>query len=411
MNILTQVSKSARASQLLWIRLLVAMLLLSLGLKNALAAPGTEIAVRLFEELSKTSGSKSFVFSPYAVRVGLGMAALGARGQTKLQLGKQPEPWSSPGQPNYKFFVASRLWVDRRFPLTEGFLKASEESLGFRPWMVDWLNGPDIAFDRINLWGRENSQGRIRRTVSPEGEAHLPSDPRMIASTALYFKGNWGAPWVVRQAEWIDGRSIPFLERRAQLPHYQHGSVFQMVEVPMADEEIGLLLVVPQPHSDLAQIEREMNPDAIEDWINRLTHKEVQVGLPKFVMEYEADLREALMKVGVVAPFSRGAADFSGMRDQADLSLDGFFHHAGFSISETALEADSTSLDVRRVSRALAGSRSQPGVSAVMADRPFMFVLRHRRTNSILFMGKLQSPSLSLSRELARPVASEAQRN
>ena len=47
---------------------------------------------KLFGAVLKQSGEhENVVFSPYAIRNALGMAAMGARGNTQKQLGKLPE--------------------------------------------------------------------------------------------------------------------------------------------------------------------------------------------------------------------------------------------------------------------------------------------------------------------------------
>src|SRR5690348_10090116 len=89
----------------------------------------TDFSVRLFHALLKPSqrgapvpvaspgipmvapANDNFVFSPYAIRHALGMAATGAKGKTQKQLGRVPEPWVGKKSPSYKLMLASRLWV------------------------------------------------------------------------------------------------------------------------------------------------------------------------------------------------------------------------------------------------------------------------------------------------------------
>src|SRR5690349_96185 len=81
---------------------LVALVPGSSGTSFASQNPGAEFSFRLYKGMAKINSDKNFVFSPFALRSALGIAALGARGRTQKQLGKAPEPWVSKREPSYK---------------------------------------------------------------------------------------------------------------------------------------------------------------------------------------------------------------------------------------------------------------------------------------------------------------------
>jgi serpin B len=88
----------------------------------------------------------------------------------------------------------------------------------------------------------------------------------------------------------------------------------------------------------------------------------------------------------MVLAFSRERADFSGMlRQRAWLST--VAHKAFVAVDERGTEAAAASGAVMRVLSAV------PRHAVVRADHPFFFVIRDRRTGSLLFAGRLSEPA------------------
>ena len=79
-----------------------------------------------------------------------------------------------------------------------------------------------------------------------------------------------------------------------------------------------------------------------------------------------------------------GGADFSGITDRG-LSISKVIHQANIDVNEEGSEAAAATAVVMRKSMSM----------AVMfrADHPFIFLIRHRPTNAVLFMGRVMDPS------------------
>ena len=82
------------------------------------------------------------------------------------------------------------------------------------------------------------------------------------------------------------------------------------------------------------------------------------------------------------------AADFSGMADRRDIFLSGAIHKAYIDVDERGTEA-AAATSVLMDGAAL----HPPRPVEFRADHPFLFIIRHSRTNLILFIGRLTNPS------------------
>jgi serpin B len=89
----------------------------------------------------------------------------------------------------------------------------------------------------------------------------------------------------------------------------------------------------------------------------------------------------------MLAPFDCEKADFSGIA-KGPLCISEVFHKAFVKVDEKGTEAAAASAVVM-------GPGGPPPAKAVelKADRPFLFVLRDRKSGLVLFMGRVADPS------------------
>jgi serpin B len=103
------------------------------------------------------------------------------------------------------------------------------------------------------------------------------------------------------------------------------------------------------------------------------------VRLPRFEFETSLALSETLASLGMPAAFDGGSGDFGGMVEGGDgsLSLD----EAYVAVDETGTEAAATGGAV------IDSSNSVP--FDLTFDRPFIFCIRDRRTDTVVFLGRV----------------------
>jgi serpin B len=94
-------------------------------------------------------------------------------------------------------------------------------------------------------------------------------------------------------------------------------------------------------------------------------------------------LEEALKALGMVNAFG-GGADFSGMFGTRGPSISAVLHKAFVEVNEEGTEAAAATGVMMTI-------RANPGFRA---DHPFLFLIRDRRTGSVLFMGRVLDPRL-----------------
>lgn len=112
---------------------------------------------------------------------------------------------------------------------------------------------------------------------------------------------------------------------------------------------------------------------------------DVYVHLPKFQLEENYDLKSYFAAMGLLDVFDSGKANLSGMSGAQDLHVSKIVHKSFLEVNEVGTEAAAATAAAIML-------LSLPVAEEFKADHPFLFFIRHKGTNTILFLGKFVSP-------------------
>ncbi|XP_056905949.1 neuroserpin [Takifugu flavidus] len=162
--------------------------------------------------------------------------------------------------------------------------------------------------------------------------------------------------------------------------------MYQVLEMPYEGEDLSMMIVLPRQEVPLSSLEPIIKVPLLEEWANNVKLQKVEVYLPRFKMEQKIDLRKTLQELGIKSVFST-EADLSSMIAGKDLYI-------GKAVQKAYLEVTEEGLEGAVGSGLVALTRTLVLYPQVMADHPFFFVIRDRRTGSILFMGRVMTPDV-----------------
>jgi serine protease inhibitor len=116
------------------------------------------------------------------------------------------------------------------------------------------------------------------------------------------------------------------------------------------------------------------------------------IQIPRFKLDYGAQLERALKILGMERAFDPNKAEFDGVRaGQLPVWIDQVFHRAVAEVNEEGTEAAAaTAVTVYLGSPA---SKRPPRHFEMIIDRPFFVAIRDKTTGTILFMGWVGDPA------------------
>jgi len=375
------------------------------------ADSGNRFAMDLYAQLKARPGN--LFFSPYGISNALTMVYAGARGNTASEMARvlyisvDGDAWHKgfsehmkmlKAPQGYEFTVANSLWGQTGDVFSPVFIAMIGDYYGGEFEQVDFLQA-SVAAGRINMWVSDKTSGKIQDIVSPDNFGGLT---RLVLVNAVYFKGEWNSPFKkihTQNGRFYtapqDGKIVAMMHQLANFS-YMENEQLQILELPYADKDLAMVIILPRQVDGLSAIEKEFDAEHYKDWISNLSDRQVDVTLPKFKTTAELSLVQTLSGMGIREAFS-GIPDFSGMSDEAGLQIGDVLHKAFVDVTEEGTEAAAATAVVMLKGIAL----ETPSATTVsfVADHPFLYVIRDRRTGSILFMGRVFDPEVG-----ARPV-------
>lgn len=369
-----------------------------------LVSANTRFAFRLFGELVRQDAGKNTFVSPASVSIALAMTYNGAAGETQQAMAQTLEltglSLAEVNQanaallknlkrldPKVELSVANSLWAREGVTFHQDFMERNRRFFEAKVASLDF-NGPQAA-RTINDWVSDNTRGKIDKIVDD------PIDPQAVLFliNAIYFNGQWKArfdPSKTRDMPFylLDGgqKSVSMMSQSGKYLYYQ-GERFQAVNLPYGQGRVSAYVFLPASGSNLDEFLAGLNAEAWADWMPRFAEMEGDVFLPRFKIEYEAKLNDALKAIGMEIAFDQGRADFSGMRPiPPALYIYQVKHKTFVRVDEKGTEAAAATLVEMRVESA------QLDRFVFFADHPFFFAIYDHQTGTILFMGTVVEP-------------------
>jgi len=289
---------------------------------------------------------------------------------------------------NVALQIANAIWYSSRITVNPAFAALNREFYNATMDALDFT-GPQ-AGGIVNAWAEKNTSGRIKNIIS----GPLPADTSMLLANAIYFKGSWDRKFDPKATKdrpfhLIGGgeKQVPMMAQTGEF-EYQEGNGCQAVRLPYAGKRLGMYVLLPESGSGLTKLLASLNERSWQDQLLRqLASRKGTVVLPRFKLEYGAELKPPLEAMGMPLPFSR-AADFSGMSPRP-LYLSAVKHKSFVEVNEEGTEAAAATVAVMR---ALAVRQVTPPFEMVV-DRPFLFLIADNLTKAILFVGVVFQPA------------------
>ncbi|MFH7030719.1 MAG: serpin family protein [Heteroscytonema crispum UTEX LB 1556] len=362
----------------------------------------TKFGFKLFSEIRKTDSEKKNIFvSPSSVAIALAMTYNGASGSTQQAMAKAlelqelslseinssnaalKELLENP-DPKVQLTIANSLWANKNVTFQSEFLQKNRDYYKAKVTNLDFRDTKTLG--TINNWVKENTRGKINKIVEK-----IDPDQMLILINAIYFKGNWTNQFDKSQTAQYPfyltsgtQKQHPMMSQKGDYKYYENEQ-FQAASLPYGkDGKIGFYVFLPKQNSSLQAFYQNLNAENWEKWMAQFNKRQGFIRLPRFQMDYDITLNNALTALGMGEAFS-DKANFSAMGKNFKISE--VKHKTFVEVNEEGTEAAAaTSVGIVTLSAPV----NEP--FRMIVDRPFFCAIRDNRTGSLLFMGSIVEP-------------------
>ncbi|WP_089784329.1 serpin family protein [Natronobacterium haloterrestre] len=377
------------------------------------------------DELRAAEPEANLFFSPYSISVALAMTYAGARGETAAEMAETlryelagsgdderadlhaafgaledeferrnedgaevaTQEWAQgeeDGDLGFQLSSANAVWADEGYPFDEAYFDLLETYYDAGEHAVDFSGNPEGAREEINAWVEDRTNDRIEDLLP---ERSVTPATRLVLTNAVYFLAAWKHDFDPEATEpgpftGIDGTEteVELMSQSAEL-RYAEIDGHQLVELPYANGDTSMIVVLPG-EGEFESFERSFTVDRLATLLEEASRSEVDLTMPKFGIESKFSLVETLERLGMERAFGP-EADFGGMLEgDGGLFVDDIVHQSFVEVDEEGTEAAAATA-------VLMGESGPPDRVEMTVDRPFLFYVRDRPTETPLFVGRV----------------------
>jgi len=280
--------------------------------------------------------------------------------------------------------IANSIWYRNTFSVESDFLNTNKKYYDAEVKALDF-NNPNSK-NIINSWVDEQTGHKIPTIVS-----HIYSTDIMFLINAIYFKGSWKSRFDKAQTEnrpfyLPDGQTkdVPTMSQQRSFAGL-YNDLFTAVELPYGRGNYSMILMLPNEDKTLKELEDSLTQTNWQTWMAGFGELgKIIIQLPKFKFDYARSMKDDLSRLGLGIAFS-DTADFSKINPNVQLSISRVKQKTFIKVNEEGTEAAAATVV------AVGSTSALPKIIAF--NRPFLFVIKEKYTQAILFVGRVTDPS------------------
>lgn len=367
--------------------------------EKEMAKQSADFSIRLLQAANENFDDNSqIILSPLSASFGLSMVMNGAVGDTQDELLETLGLDGFTTEEINAFYkklitelmdldnttsinIANSLWLNNGFIAKDGFKHALTTNYDAEVQTKDFANKKTI--NQINEWCEKKTNGNIKNFLEDISPEH-----RFILLNSIYFKGRWTSQFgkatlgkFTTEEETI--QDVEYLNEKEARNLYVTNELFSMTELPYGNRAYGLVVLLPKTDVNVAECLTALTDNKWLEAINSMKWATLNLILPKFKIEDKRSLLDIFNDMGIEKAFDT-EADFSALSEQKTFISD-VLQANYLSIDENGTEA-TTITEVAGMD----GDVLPPlEIIDFHVNRPFLYFIKEKSTNTILFMGKM----------------------
>ena len=267
--------------------------------------------------------------------------------------------------------------------LYDAYIEDMNHYYGAEVQSLDFSKPMTIKF--INDWCKEKTNGMIPKIV----ESLNPSTC-MVLMNALYFNAPWKHDFKVENTKKLkfnkeNGSSElePFMCQSSEFA-YGMNDTYATVRLPYGNnEKWNMYILLPNKGKKVKDIINQFTQDSWKSNVAKMSaigDYTVNLRLPRFEIESDFDLTDALQSLGIKSMFSSETADFSKMTSHENMYI-------SFIKQKSVIKVEEKGTEAAAVTYSGGDDANVNGVVDFYADHPFVYLIQEASSGAIFFIG------------------------
>jgi len=346
-----------------------------------------------FNRMNKEKKEENLIISPLSIFQVLSLTANGAKGETQKEMLEVlgANDIDELNEINYNILSITDEFstidianaVMTKFTPLDNFCNIAEKYLA----PIE----PLISVEQVNNWCSNKTHGKINKILET-----LDPDIVMILLNAIYFKDEWSLQFeheLTKNLSFYNyGNEEKKVETMNQIEYfnYYEDKKVQVIELRFQNDFMSAIIILPSDQIDINTYINylPMSRDEFPTLLKQLKRAKVHLQLPKFEVNFEKELNDILIDLGMYSAFNDDA-DFSGLRKEGGLYISKVIHKTYLKVNEEGTEAAAVTI----VAIEESAMPEEDKIYNMKVNRPFLFMLKNKRLpedHDMVFMAKIE---------------------
>lgn len=351
-----------------------------------------------FSFLKLNNNKENLVYSPLSIKYALKMLEDGASGNTKTQIEKLLAGETVTKYDNLEnvLSLANGMFINDSF---SNSIKQDYENLIVEKYNGEIVLDPFDSAKNVNDWISKKTFGMIKNVLNDEDV----TSSKFLLANALAIKMGWqdqfrfedttGMPFYLEDGKEFNATMMKNTFSSDAVSYYKDNEV---TSVSMNLEKHGdtqLEFVAIMPEEKLSNYVESFSMKELNNITEKSTltsKKNAEISIPKFV--YESDLKsfkDNLMTLGVKDAFDPDLANFTKISELYTYYITNAIHKAKIDFTEKGVEAAAVTVFMFDIT----GLPEDDNPVKININKPFLYVIRDKKTNEIWFTGTVYQPN------------------
>lgn len=355
----------------------------------------------LSERLANNDGTTNVMVSPVSVAFALDMVAMGAEGNTydnmsdilgggasKTDIENYVDDYLASLNEDDALRLSDSIWVNQDISLNPDYKEILEKSFKATASEEDFSDAATL--NKINEWVEDGTDGMIDKILND-----INPEEQVILVNATCFDSKWKDEYEEYQIDldgiFTNGMGEQETAKMMRCTVEKYLSTDKAVGFlkPYEGGRYVFMAILPSDENvSMAEFSQDFNEKDFMELYDSKTKMKVYTTMPAFTFDYEADLSDTLVDIGMDIPFGQ-EADLSGMfaLDEGNMVIGRVIHKTHIELDEKGTKAAAaTAVTVKTTSL-----EEEEESATVTLDRPFMFAIIDTEYDVPVFIGAVNT--------------------